>query len=293
MTARKAEALRFVTAFRGDDKKALADVSPVGWPVTREKLADQLIQRLKRTGESGFPDQAQTSRCGPAAFLYCLLHDRPDLYVRFIFELWQNGVSNLNFEGSGPAYLVAPSAGTMRATAKALAARMLELDWISMASLSKGGDRTADPSDSLSAITYPSHLREWFEAVGSKPAIFQFSSVLGDSWISSIGLADLQKAIALWKVGWIVLEINPEVIEGQPKSSLARHWVVVNENSMPTFDGKTLDTFVNANRTNAKLEKITMQLACWGRRDNLIKKDITVASFLDEWFGVAAFSRIQ
>lgn len=36
-----------------------------------------------------------------------------------------------------------------------------------------------------------------------------------------------------------------------------------------------------------------MQLACWDWRDNLIKKDITVDSFLDDWFGVAAFSRMQ
>lgn len=292
MTSRKAEALQFVNALRGSDKKALSDVSPAGWPVTREKLADQLIARLKRTGEEGFPDQAQTSRCGPAAFLYCLLHDRPDLYARFIFELWQNGVSNLNFQGSGPAYLVNPSAGTMHATPRALAAGMSEIDWMSMASLSKGGNSTADPSDSLSAITYPSHLREWFVAAGSNPAIFAFSSILGDSWTSSIGLSDLQKAIALLKIDWIILEINPEMIRGQPKSPFARHWVVVNEIFMPTFNGKTLDVFVNASKKDAKAEKIIMQLACWGTRNNNVKGDMTVSDFLDDWFGVAAFSRI-
>ena len=88
------------------------------------------------------------------------------------------------------------------------------------------------------------------------------------------------------------MEINPEVIRDQPKSRFARHWVVVNENAMPKFDGKTLETFVKAAKKDARVEKIDMQLACWGTRNNVVKADITVDTFLDDWFGVAAFPRI-
>jgi hypothetical protein len=71
--------------------------SPAGWPVTRSALADQLTARLGGTDE---PNQMSASYCGPAAFLYCLLEDRPDLYAAYAIGLWERGTHDLAGGGS-------------------------------------------------------------------------------------------------------------------------------------------------------------------------------------------------
>ena len=60
----------------------------VGWPIRRALLAAELTARVDG---KNIPRQMETSYCGPAAFLYCLLHDRPDLYVAYAIGLWQHG----------------------------------------------------------------------------------------------------------------------------------------------------------------------------------------------------------
>ncbi|RYF24147.1 MAG: hypothetical protein EOO77_00680 [Oxalobacteraceae bacterium] len=62
--------------------------SPAGWQVPRETLAAQIEQRI---AGKGTPSQVGTSYCGPAAFLYCVLEDRPDVYVAYAISLWMRG----------------------------------------------------------------------------------------------------------------------------------------------------------------------------------------------------------
>ena len=76
--------------------------SPAGWPVTRSAIADQLTKRL---GGADEPNQMSTSYCGPAAFLYCLLEDRPDLYVAYAIGLWEHGTHDLAGGGATPCTL--------------------------------------------------------------------------------------------------------------------------------------------------------------------------------------------
>lgn len=59
----------------------------VAWGVNRTQLIDQLRQRLSNDQHS-WPHQGGTSLCGPAAFMFCLINDRPDLYVGHIIDLW-------------------------------------------------------------------------------------------------------------------------------------------------------------------------------------------------------------
>ncbi|MFN3675153.1 MAG: hypothetical protein ACK4TC_04180 [Sphingomonas pseudosanguinis] len=79
---------RFLGAGRpiGAKAPALAALqkSPVGWPVTRDALASQIDARLRGVS---MPRQRGTSYCGPAAFLYCILKDRPDIYVSYAVAL--------------------------------------------------------------------------------------------------------------------------------------------------------------------------------------------------------------
>lgn len=41
----------------------------------------------QKTQGTGYPDQSETSLCGPAAYFYCLLKERPDLYKEAVRDL--------------------------------------------------------------------------------------------------------------------------------------------------------------------------------------------------------------
>lgn len=68
------------------EREAKRQRSPAGWPVERARLASQLEERLNG---SSLPNQQGTSYCGCAAFLNCLLEDRPDWYVAYATALWR------------------------------------------------------------------------------------------------------------------------------------------------------------------------------------------------------------
>lgn len=110
------------------------DRSPVGWPVTRGALAYQLRERLKGVIQ---PMQAGTSYCGPASFLYCLLEDRPDLYVAYATSIWTRGEYSIgNLDIDPDAGTIGALGGINAARAKAPKDTISSLDWLTMASLS-------------------------------------------------------------------------------------------------------------------------------------------------------------
>lgn len=81
--------------------------NPIGTasdPFEKSKIADQLRARVAKahgqqpTSQSriaAYPNQQDTSLCGPAAFFYALLMDRPDLYAQAITELWETGETKI------------------------------------------------------------------------------------------------------------------------------------------------------------------------------------------------------
>lgn len=160
--------------------------SSVGWPIRRAQLAAELTARVDG---KNIPNQLETSYCGPAAFLYCLLHDRPDLYVAYAIGLWQHG--HYDF-ASGKTHMdVAGMRGMATEMRKLDAARkanpkigrVSNLDWMTMASLSASTRPlrsiwgAPEPSAQAASVTYPQVLKGWFAAVGSRPVAS--SMVLG------------------------------------------------------------------------------------------------------------------
>lgn len=288
-------ARHMVAQFSGTDPKHLRDPSPQGWPITRQLLGRELAVRINPTGLRNSPDQGRTSRCGPAAFLYCLIHDRPDLYVKLAIELWRDGTSNLKNGASGRDFVMHcdPTARVVTSTSQAISTyRMSALDWMTMGCLSKP-DGSAAPDQELQAITFPRNLGDWFVAAGCSVDVASFDSVGGTTWLGDLDVFDLQKGLRLFRDHWIVLEIEPRLIVGQPGGFFQRHWVVVNERKEPTFGGTSLATMGHfQNRDALKHLSVDMEFACWGRRDNPIRPNLTFEEFSHDWFGIAAFGRI-
>lgn len=283
---------QMVAAFRGNDPRQWQVRSPKGWPVTRKTLADQLTVRLQPGQPNNSPDQGRTSRCGPAAFLYCMIHDRPDLYVKLATDLWLNGVSNLKNGPTGHNFVVKAGHKAITSAANLTPYNISDLDWMTMGCVSKpNGD--AEPSQELLAITLPATMRDWFLAVGCRVNVYAFSSTLGTEIFGLIDVSDLQRGLSLFPTNWIVLEIDPKLIAGQRGGLFQRHWVVVNEQFMPTFGALPLGALRSVKKQDdLKHLLINMHLACWGQRDNLIRPNLTIQVFSRDWFGIAAYSRI-
>lgn len=285
-------ALQMVAEFRGTDPQKYREMSPRGWPISRNGLAIQLRDRLSPNEPANSPDQGRTSRCGPAAFLYCLIHDRPDLYVKLAIELWRDGVSNLKNGKGGRDFVVHAGPKVVASAGNLAAYNITILDWMTMGCLNKpNGDAT--PDQELNAITFPDDLRAWFVAAGCTVDVDAFDSVGGTTWLGKLDVFDLQKGLAKFRDHWIVLEIEPRLIARQPGGLFQRHWVVVNERQEPTFGGTALSAMTTiTDRDKLKHLPVNMQFACWGRRDNPIRPNLTFEEFSNDWFGIAAFTRI-
>lgn len=104
-------------------------------------------------------DQAATSLCGPASFLYVLLGTRPDLYVQMVVELYQTGKARLGRLELEPS----PGAGK-----RAVPANMRPVDWVALSGMMEG---YFDPSQEAAGITFPGLLQGWFEQTGFNPVV--------------------------------------------------------------------------------------------------------------------------
>ncbi len=229
--------LRFVEIGRVTDlkKREALQRSPAGWPVSRDDLARQIRSRL----DGRLPEQLDTSYCGPAAFLCCMIHDRPDAYVMYAVSLWERGVFRFT---SGAATVQVDSADGEVPTARRLVrmradnprhAYVNDLDWMTMSCLS-ASTRPVDlgdvgPTDQAGSVTYPKVLRRWFVAAGSSVR----ADTMGLGLMKS-AMFDTLSLMRFWADSWIVLQIDSSMLTGgEPNTMRNRHWVVVDPHHRP------------------------------------------------------------
>lgn len=241
LKAAQALLLRFIEIDRskaggGDAKRAAAlQRSPAGWPVTRDDLARQIKARL----DGKLPDQLETSYCGPAAFLCCLLHDRPDIYVTYAISLWERG--HFRFGNRDATLSLSSNDGQVAAAVKLVQTRAADpghrhvndLDWMTMSCLSAStrpfGVGAVTPTDQFGSITYPRVLRRWFTAAGAATRM----DTMGAGLLKS-PLAETLKLMGRWGDSWIVLQIDSSLLQGGSTNTFAkRHWVVVDPHKQP------------------------------------------------------------
>lgn len=213
--------------------------SPAGWPVSRTDLARQLTARLAGGDE---PNQVQTSYCGPAAFLYCLLQGRPDVYTAYALSLWLYG--HYTFRGRANAALdITAVDGAKRSMAAIDAARkanpkrgsISDLDWMTMACLSVSTRPFSKwmgapkPDDEGPSISYPWMVKGWFAAIGAPAQV----DMMGPG-ILSISLSEFLLLMNFWPSCWIVLQIDASLLQGGATNFFTnRHWVVVDPYRRP------------------------------------------------------------
>jgi hypothetical protein len=208
--------------------------SPGGWPVPRDRLAAELRARLDG---ATLPHQRGTSYCGCAAFLYCVLEDRPDWYVAYATALWRG--EPFTFKNVAGRTSVSVAEGTRGAlsqiqSGKARGGSISDLDWMTMASLSAatrwsgGAPTSARPTDRGASITWPWMVEQWFASVGA-PA--KLNSV-GVGLLKS-SMEELLELLDRWAGYWLVIQIDASLLYGGPSSIQQRHWVVIDPETPP------------------------------------------------------------
>jgi len=294
------DAKALVAQFRNVPSDKQSELSPKGWKLGRAELATALQMRLEgRLDGRPYPYQGQANLCGEAAFLYCLIKDRPDHYVKFAIGLWENAEFNLKNGPEGADLWVRPGPGTIKALPVSGQGGINQLDWLMMGSLSKPDRGNAAIDDGLSAATYPKDLVSWFASVGSQYIIRTFRLF---SQVSGGRLVDFRNSIAHLSSSWTIFEIKPAIIQGVENIRFERHWVVLRDPAIFSL-GKSCISPTIIDDDNSDKVTLSIPFVTWGYEDSPEYRfkingkdgqltDPTVDQFMEYFHGALVFPSI-
>jgi hypothetical protein len=218
------------------------DVNRVAWRIKRVAQANSLVKAFTPGGqEQGFPNigrqdvvnglnvrisqpwlqsQGTASLCGPAAFLYCVLFERPELYTQYVIDLYVNGEAWLG-------QLHVKPSDACRGY-KAPPNTIDPVDWIALASLRDSDNSIlhySSAEDATAGITMPHSVEKWFNKLG-------WSSVRNDTNVLFLkGRDEVDDCIRNFDhFGRVCLFVNMKMFDPAKlthQSLTPNHWVVL------------------------------------------------------------------
>ena len=249
--------------------------------VTRSQFAMSLMDRINSPSSI---NQQDSSLCGPACFLYCLILKNPDVYAQYVIDLYEKGdakIGGLHVKPSSDCknYLPASSSGSINA-----------VDWVALASLRDSDNMIFDyegPSDQASGITMPGGLASWFTKSWRFTQVSNQTNVYFNKDVLTL-LQAHQKFCAGQKV---CLFIGANVLQNDAPTTFPDHWVVLS--SQIRIDGSPATTLAHkgqaVNDDDDLLQaSIDFEVCTWGYPSRGIADkmpDLTVGSFLDYFYG--------
>ncbi len=273
------------------------------WSTNAATLAQQLEIRLSGDSDT-WPNQGQTQLCGPAAFMFCLIQDRPDMYVDLVINLWLGQPASLGDGNSGSPGMVRPVNPSSRVQTNTPAAvtghpkAIKAVDWISLASLRNDSPDLSPftdydhPSDQVAAIARPKYLKGWFESAGA--------TCLWDNTSEILPTSDWKELTELsaYSGGWVVMLVAAAMFsDGNPSYPFKNHWVVLNGSI--TINGRDWSMYRSgAAKLPEKREDVEVQadFFTWGQTGAQLRTVKTarpnLAYFLKCFYGGIAFSHI-
>ncbi|WP_156370656.1 MULTISPECIES: hypothetical protein [unclassified Acidovorax] len=299
----KAAALYAAHSIITDFENSSQFAAHVAWGVNRNQLIQQLLHRISH-GQYSWPDQGDTSLCGPAAFMFCLIHDRPDLYVGHIIDLWTGRPATLGQRSIKPSAQVRTTAETRTETvnprtgAKEMqtvpqAARINAVDWISMASLRNDSPSLIPfssydhPSAMASAITRPAYLKAWFNEVDSTTLLDNTNEIFPMAdWKELLELAPYQPS------AWVVMLVSAAMFGGSG-STYKNHWVVLN--GPITVNGRPISGYSANQKPDLATASVQARIFTWGDEAKGLASTTALphlSHFLKCFHGGIAFSSI-
>lgn len=230
-------------------------------------------------------NQDDASLCGPAAFMYCLAKDAPQLYAQYVRDLFIDGkarINNLEVEPSRACKKGQISVGT-GTRKRSIAA----VDWVALASLRDSENRLfrhRSVSSQTSGITLPGMLGDWFSAAGYQQVQqrTQFTSSHSiDHLLCAAKDYQHKKNVCLF--------IAAKVVKGPlTLKAIPNHWVVMSDTLRLNASPKT----TSAQTKSTRDEQIpSLKAYSWGQeKEELNRRKLTLSSFAKYYFGYVAAS---
>jgi hypothetical protein len=185
--------------------------------ITRTAVVEGLRARI---ADPTTQNQGAASLCGPAVLFYCILKNSPELYVKYVIDLYTNGSAKIGTLNVTPS----KNCRSYQPTPEKISA----VDWIALASLRDSENTLSDYSsadDKRAGITMPSTLASWFRAVGYRD-VRDVTNILRNKGHNEIDSCLLQ----LKQGREICLFVNAKLLN-DPKNSgfftFPDHWVVL------------------------------------------------------------------
>jgi uncharacterized Zn-binding protein involved in type VI secretion len=257
-------------------------------PFEKGKVIEQLRVRVARSqGQyistkeriTPWPNQQETSLCGPAVFFYALLADRPDLYTQAIIELWETGETTIGQLHIKPSH---DCRNPKKFSDTAAGDRISAIDWISLASLRDSENDLFDydsPGDQIPGITLPGKVKSWFTKAGATVVFdnIQFRGHINqEKFLELLSYAGNQHHVTSL--------ISAAMVEGGAGVG-KNHWIAWEK--APQTQGGPVD------QTTLPDEVIVnSKLFSWGQSMHQVTRGYTLKQLLKDVFGGIVFSRI-
>lgn len=263
------------------ERQFIAKEYPIG--STKDPFEKSLFEfeLLQRMDHFDYPNQGGTSLCGPAAFFYCLLRDRPDIYEQAAKELWQYGTTKIgNLK-------IIPSKGCKKPRGRFHSGKKINgikgLDWVTLASLRDSENSImsySEVSDRAAGITFPATLFDWFEKAG-------YTKIDNKTTLSHSNLEDIIELNNYFKDGYTIVSLISAGMfdRADGDTSWKNHWIVWNDVLRDTgTQDVTLDTDLNV--------FVNLDMFSWGEVQKQVLPYKTLAYFLQHTYGALIFKRI-
>lgn len=223
--------------------------------ISRNEVAQGLRERVK---QPELIDQGNSSLCGPAALMFCVLSKSAKLYVNYVTSLYDTGQAAL---GDSPGIFVKPGQDCKSC---APGSELPAVDWVALASLRDSENDLIDyqdPSDKVGGITSPSMLSVWLKLCGFEARANETNIYFTKDKENLVEASDKFR-----KQHTVCLLCKGDTVNGI-KGGLAStpsHWVVMTRPASFNKDMVALEVFT------------------WGRKRNLNMK---LSTFLSTYFG--------
>ncbi len=134
---------------------------PKGRPFPRIAEADIVTGLHDRVVDPTRLNQGLAGLCGPAAFFYCVLNYKRELYVQYVIDLFTIGKARIGSLEVKP--------GAACRVYQPPPAKIAAVDWVAMASLRDSDNLIMDMSsvdDDVSCGSMPGDVANWFRRIG-------------------------------------------------------------------------------------------------------------------------------
>ena len=256
-------------------------------PFSKEEVEKGLLLRLAKVD---YPDQHYAMLCGPAAFFYCLLIDRPDLYKQMVKELWESGKTKIGTLKLEPGYDCRHPKNFYGYNKKVgIYSKISAIDWITLASLRDTENVFFDfdsPDDQIPGITPAGDLKTWFKKAGAEIIYEINTNIVTQALGPKLTLKDLCCLNSYVREDThVVMLITSRMFDEEILITTKNHWIVL-EDKLKLINGHEV--------TEQTLLTELVQLKCfsWGEVKNHLLKNTTLADVMKYSYAALVISKI-